>query len=60
MLFNKDPVPIFVQADKTNRNIDESGIYDDTDEILICLDQIETNRCKIFDLADTNIKKIPS
>ena len=38
MLFNKEPVPIFVQADKTEQNSEETVTCNDTDEILVCLE----------------------
>ena len=44
MLFNKEPVPIFIQADKTEQNSEETVTCNDTDEILVCLEQIEGNR----------------
>ena len=56
MLFNKESVPIFVKADKMTQN-SEDVTCNNTDEVLVCLEQIELNWQKIFDLANTNIKK---
>ena len=60
MMFNKDPILIFIQADETEQGSDTSNkdnsFYGNTDEIMSHIDQIEANRQKIFNLANTNIK----